>query len=74
MENCQKTPEYYEKKDFMKNVGLKSRQIYSFLQDKLTDDEIQRLNLIQTFRKYLETYSNIDLKPLCPECGNNLKI
>jgi hypothetical protein len=62
MENCQKTPEYYAKKDFMRNVGLKSRHIYSFLQDKLTDDEIQNLNLIQTFRKYLEIYSNIELK------------
>lgn len=62
MENCQKTPEYYAKKDFMRNVGLKSRHIYNFLQDKLTDDEIQNLNLIQTFRKYLEIYSDIELK------------
>ena len=62
MEDSQKTPEYYAKKDFMRNVGLKSRHIYSFLQDKLTDDEIQNLNLIQTFRKYLEIYSNIELK------------
>jgi|TARA_B100001971_G_scaffold214924_1_gene255527 NACalpha-BTF3-like transcription factor len=62
MENSQKTPEYYAKKDFMRNVGLKSRHVFSFLQDKLTDSEIQNLNLIQTFRKYLEIYSDIELK------------
>jgi len=57
-----KTPEYYSKKDFMKFVGIKSRNIYNFLQNELTDDEILKLSLIQTFRKYLETYSEIKLK------------
>ena len=63
MENStQKTPEYYSKKDFLRKVGLKSRHVFSFLQDQLTDSEIQNLNFIQTFRKYLENYSDIELK------------
>lgn len=56
-----KTPQYYEKKDYLKKVGLKSRNIYKFLQDEMTEEEILKLNLIQTFRKYLHSLQNINL-------------
>ena len=56
-----KTPQYYEKKDYLKKVGLKFRNIYKFLQDEMTEEEILKLNLIQTFRKYLHSLQNINL-------------
>jgi len=71
-----KTKEYYEKKDYLKKIGIKSRSIYKFLQNDLTNDEIKFLNLIQTFRKYLKTFENITLNEAWSEEEevNNYKI
>ena len=63
------TPQYYEKKDYLKRVGLKSRNIYKFLQKEITEEEILNLDLIQTFRKYLHSFQNINLN----ECWSEVE-
>jgi hypothetical protein len=55
------TPQYYEKKDYLKRVGLKSRNVYKFLQEEMSEEEIINLDLIQTFRRYLHSLQNITL-------------
>ena len=55
------SPEYLKKKKFLKDLGLKLGYIYNFLNNELTEDEREKLNFVQVFRRYLATFQHIEL-------------
>jgi len=56
------TCKYLEKKHFLKNLGLKLELINKFLENEITKDEIQNLDFIQLFKKYLNNFQYMELK------------